>query len=323
MSNSVANGVQADENNNEAAPSKVDTVWRLRSGLQLIPYGPDEVFVRHGSRSPMSRVVRDPDRRRVIEPLLAGLSDMPHSVDDLRGRVGGEIDDLGDLLEQLEAAGVVESVDPVSRLLRVTVIGDGAIAHQLESLLGEEFEITTLGGDSADLDEIQDLLADDELDTDLVVLAIDNYRPALELAANSAVAVGGHPLLRVTVDGDHCLVGPLIVPGQSACLNCLDIQDEASRHFRHDFIVYKDHADLEAISSDDGPTLLDTIAASTAASIAAAGLMAARDKRWGFLFERVVRVDLGRFDVTTDRLFALPRCPVCLRTRAELRHTFL
>jgi ribosomal protein S12 methylthiotransferase accessory factor len=151
-----------------------------------------------------------------------------------------------------------------------------------------------------------------------VVVATDHLRPALSHAFNTWAAEMSRPWLNVTTDGTELLVGPIVVPGQTACFNCLEIQDEATRQYRHDFLVYKD-----AIERDGSLAAVSTPAAYLAASWAALAVAQFEQSGPCFLVDRLLRIDLDRLDVVAQRVFALPRCPVCARTRHDLRHAFL
>jgi hypothetical protein len=107
------------------------------------------------------------------------------------------------------------------------------------------------------------------------------------------------------------------VPGLTACFNCFDVFDESGRQHRNDFLIYKDQL------GEGRPIPVRPTNAYLAAAWAAQGVeQFVRDGR-SFLVERVLRVDAERMEVITERVFQLPRCPVCSRGRPELRHTFL
>jgi bacteriocin biosynthesis cyclodehydratase domain-containing protein len=208
------------------------------------------------------------------------------------------------------------------------VLGAGPIAAVLAMILDEAGQVpveTVWEGDARPAREPQRRVPD-LLDADLgdllsgarlAVVAIDGMRPGLSHAVNEAAAEAGVPWLNVAADGPELLVGPIVVPGLTACFNCFEVFDESGRQHRHDFLIYKDAL------RDGRPIPVPPTRAYLAAAWAAQGIeQFVRDGR-GFLVERVLRVDTERMEVISERVFQLPRCPLCSRGRPELRHTFL
>ena len=297
----------------------------------VIPYGDDEVFVRRGSRSVYSRLIRDGGRRRLLAAVIRDLAE-PCPVGALHERYPDRVADVDEIVAMLEAEGVVcrrgagdpgpLTGDPVR------VLGAGPIAAVLAMILDEAGQVpveTVWEGDARPAREPQRRVPD-LLDADLgdllsgarlAVVAIDGMRPGLSHAVNEAAAEAGVPWLNVAADGPELLVGPIVVPGLTACFNCFEVFDESGRQHRHDFLIYKDAL------RDGRPIPVPPTRAYLAAAWAAQGIeQFVRDGR-GFLVERVLRVDTERMEVISERVFQLPRCPVCSRGRPELRHTFL
>lgn len=290
----------------ESAP-----IFGLSPSVSVVPYGDDEIFVRSGSRSEFSKVVRDPDRRRLLVPLLQLVRSGPLPVAGMAEALGAHESDVESLVEQLAEERILLAVGD-QRSRRVLVAGDGGVARSLAELLRSDgiatVDITSLLGDDADLDEIA---------TDLLVFCSDVRHPSLEHELNLWAMERGTPFMRVCTDGDEVLVGPIVLPGQTACLNCYDVQDEATRNFRFDYLTYKK-------ALDDGSRPLSSARAQALAAGYAATAVADIDgSGWSFLVERVIHVNLSNLEITTDRIFRIPRCPVCIRHRADLRHTFL
>lgn len=339
MTNTVADerspqgDTEPTEGDDVAAPGGADSSgpWRVARGLSLLPYGPNEVFVRHGSRSKMSKVVRDPGRKMILWPTLLTIIEKAKTTEDIvrelsapdTGASDHEVDEdsVSRLLGDLAESGVVE-VEREVKPLRATVLADGRIGQQLVELL-DGVEPRLVPSADLDVDDLDEMLAEVAEHADLLVLANDRLRPALDLTINELAMPLGLPVLRLTLDGDECLIGPLVVPGETGCLSCLDVQDEASRQFRHDFISYKQNASESGLLMSSPPSAMTKIGASIVAGIGAAAINDAAVRPWGFLADRVVRIDLGRWDITTDRVIALPRCPACMRARVDPRHTFL
>lgn len=147
-----------------------------------------------------------------LYPFLRGL-DGSRDLISLRRHVARDYPDLGadvlDVLAPLVAAGAVVDASPVARpRLHIAVSHDGPstpFAHTVGSLLT-----------AVDLDLVPE--------PDLSVL-ISTGEPPRAPAAN-AVQMGLSHLM-VMVDGDRVRVGPLVIPGQTPCLDCLDLHRAA------------------------------------------------------------------------------------------------
>ncbi|MBL7500335.1 TOMM precursor leader peptide-binding protein [Frankia sp. CNm7] len=157
-------------------------------------------------------------------------------------------------------------------------------------------------------------------DTDVVVLALEGFRPALLHRVNRVAVAAGRPWLPVYADGSEMIVGPLVVPGESACYNEHEIQHESSRVLRREYLLYSEE---QAGQSAGGlPALLPPFAA-IAASWAVVALIPFLADGASFLVGRAIRIDFERLEITQEHVLRLPRCPVCSPHRPAFRHPFL
>ncbi|MBN0046440.1 TOMM precursor leader peptide-binding protein [Streptomyces actuosus] len=309
--------------------------------LTVVQCTDDEVLLRHGARSRYSRVLRDDGRHRVLGPLLSSFTE-PQPRDDVVARFAdrADKDQVAGLVDQLAGDGVLVPEGsgllamhrslmggrPVRDLAETTVglVGSGSVGRQLAVQLAElgvgsvpGLAAGTDGLGAADGDETLAALLDD---TDLVVLALDGFRPSLLHRLNRAAVAAGRPWLPVYADGSELLVGPLVVPGESACYNEHEIQHESSRALRHEYQLYSE--ELARRTADDLPPLLAPYAA-LAASWASIGIAPYLVDGASFLVGRAIRIDLERLEITQEHVLRLPRCPVCTEQRPSFRHPFL
>jgi bacteriocin biosynthesis cyclodehydratase domain-containing protein len=307
----------------------VTDIVQLDPFAHITPYGDDEIFVRRGSRSVYSRLIRDGGRRHLLAPVTRALAE-PCSIAALHERYPDRTGDVDEIVAMLAAEGVLrrggtETTPPTGDPVRL--LGAGPIATALARILEESGQVPVElvwegpGAPAGGARRVDDLL-DTDLDallagTRLAVVAVDGMRPGLSHAVNEAAADAGVAWLNVAADGPELLVGPLVVPGLTACFNCFEVFDESGRQHRNDFLVYKDQL-------REGNTIpVRTTQAHLAAAWAALGIEQFVRDGGGFLVERVLRVDTERMEVISERVFQLPRCPVCSRRRPEPRHTFL
>lgn len=130
----------------------------------------------------------------------------------------------------------------------------------------------------------------------------------------------GTPWLAVTLDGSEATIGPMFIPGQSACFNEYEIQVEASCWgVKDEFLTYR-----EAMARGDlGAEHLSLPSYSAiAAGMAATALVRYLIGGKSFLMGRSIRYDFERLSVDTEEVLRLPRCPACAPMR-PYRHSYL
>ena len=307
---------QLDEVGRSDHPGPVlpDGAVRLRTGLHILPHGADEIFVRAGSRAAFSKVIKDPGRRQLLARIVQEATE-PVSTDDLAATLGASAPDVADLLKQLLDAEVITTVARDQAGRTVQVIGDGRLARYLTADLSEIDKVAGAVRVGADAWRESDVA---ELTGDLVVVATDHLHPALNHEVNAAAHDSGTPVLFCHIDGTELVVGPLVLPGESACYLCFDVQDEGARHLRDEFLIYKDALDRAQPETEAEPASAMLAAAWTALAVARFDPETA-----DFLVGRVLRVETSRMEVMTHRVLQIPRCPVCANVRPDLEHTFL
>lgn len=173
--------------------------------------------------------------------------------------------------------------------------------------------------------EGRDALDADALDTlfqeaDFVVAAWENYAPTLFHSLNEAAISHGVPWLLTYCDGSEAIVGPLYVPGETACYYEFETQVEASTAFREDYLLYKEHLAEAGIGGTYFvlPPHLQIAAGFTA--LAAAQFLT---RGQGMAVGRSIRIDFERLAVDYQDVLRLPRCPACGADRAPYRQLFL
>lgn len=287
-----------------------DRLVRLRSGLHVLPHGFDEVFVRDGARAAFSKVIKDPRRRQLLARVVQHSTE-PVSASGLAQVLDAPLVDTTELVDQLIQAGVVTVVEAPPTPLSILVVGDQTYARYLRRDLGELEHVALRPAEPVDP-------PGDLTGVDLVVVATDHLRPALNHEVNAAGHDASVPVLFSYIDGSELTIGPLVVPGESACYLCFDMQDEGARHLRDEYLIYKNSLDREA----------PTTGADHAGALLAAGWTTMAVARYSpgeadFLVGRVLRVETSRMEVMTHRILQIPRCPVCSGSRPDLEHTFL
>lgn len=139
---------------------------------------------------------------------------------------------------------------------------------------------------------------------DLAVVAPRPDEVASLAGWNAARLADGVPWLPVLpFDGRLAVVGPLIVPGESACLRCYEVRRAANSE------LGADHDAVEAVALRSAtPLPLAAAAAGLAASVAL-GWLARRDRALPGRLLALEHVVLPV--VETHFVLRVPRCPVC------------
>lgn len=168
--------------------ASVPLVWRSPSALQ---FGVDE-----------PRLVLD-DLDPVVERLLAALElgTTRPALEVIAREAGGRVEDAGALLDRLD--GLLEA-PPARRASVVSVLGGGPVAGLLARVLREH-----------DVPERPEHGAE----PDLVVLCGGHV---LDPAAHAAWLRRDVPHLPVLLGDRSARIGPIVVPGETPCLGCLE-----------------------------------------------------------------------------------------------------
>lgn len=158
-----------------------------------------------------------------------------------------------------------------------------------------------------------------------VLVALERFSPSVLHAANRAALAAGRPWMSVYFDGSEAVIGPLYVPGDTACYNEFEIQNEACIARQDDYHVYKESLARPAASTDGrrvpDPVLPPFLAIASGWATTAALPFLSGGK--SFLLERAVHVDFERVEIDYQDVLRLPRCPACAPARPAYRHTFL
>lgn len=179
----------------------------------------------------------------------------------------------------------------------IAVLGSGRLVQMFCQVLEEvPAKVTVLEGGWAS-EALPDV--DRFAQAALVVVFGSSLHDGMFERANAASLASGTPWLPVTTDGVEAGIGPLVVPGQTACLTCLVTRMEAQAA---------------------GPSRL--LRAGAAAMLpgstqAVAGMVAAEAVRFLLKAEppalagRVVRINLRTMEWSRSDVLRLPRCRGC------------
>jgi thiazole/oxazole-forming peptide maturase SagC family component len=117
-----------------------DSVLTIAEGLDIVPLNANEVLVQFGTRSLPSELLRDPNHRGVLGPLIGILINGPRRLSDLLRELGGNGDlvEFNSLLSDLAQRGILADVEssPIEQYLRYTFTGESTLKAQRVSVIG-------------------------------------------------------------------------------------------------------------------------------------------------------------------------------------------
>lgn len=303
-------------------PADLDARLVLNPSVSVIRCNDDEVVASLGSRARSTHRIQDAQGRHKLADFVLAFA-APTEPVSVAATLGLDTDTATEFTRHLLDGQVLiaEEASHYSWLLSgfglpavnidvaVAVVGSGRIAQsvcrQLGSLLGTELVPGDAVGAAFD-------------DGDLVVVCPDRADPGLFYDADEMARATGKPWHLAYADGFELMVGPTFVPGESPNYYDFDAMDESARVMRMQYL-YEKYAAPEVGQRCDLPLFAADLAASYVTIAVAQHL-------WGkgsFLEGYVLRVDLERMQLMRDRVLRLPRNPVDMGVRADLRHPFL
>jgi bacteriocin biosynthesis cyclodehydratase domain-containing protein len=288
-----------------------------------------EVQIRHGFRSLTSFVLRDPAQPPVLGGLLARFAAGPISAVEALAHLSEEQRSHGAaLLDELAAMRVlvaadVDAVDAyygfvhgieVSPQQKVAIIGHATLAAELADGLASTGLVTVVTYDSDE--SVRDVASTVEAlpdDCDLVVLALDRFSPRTVAAFNDAGLRRRLPFAYLGFDGSEATLGPLVVPGATACLAESDLQARAGIARPGDFAAYRSFLVSAQGSALVERARLPRLVARLAASMFATSVLPWFAFKQSTLMGSVVLIDFERMSLDHVSVLRLPTCAACDR----------
>jgi bacteriocin biosynthesis cyclodehydratase domain-containing protein len=199
----------------------------------------------------------------------------------------------------LAAAVTAGSTTPARTLerlsrARVEVAGSAPAAHELVRLLQD-----------AGIGEVRHSgAAGDVGEVDLLVAVPERGETGSLRATNEQALADERPWLQVLPhDGRNAVVGPLFLPGRSACHECYRMRRAASSDYEDDFEAVE-----RVPSRAASPTALAAVTAGVAALLAIRWLGTADPAIPGRAYALGTRTLL---ELTVHHVLRVPRCPAC------------
>lgn len=312
---------------------------RLDPTVVPVERGPDEVQIRAGPWAGPILTLRDDGGDGTLVSVVEEL-DSGASVSDVAAAVEGASEsDVRDVLAELDRKNLVRrgrgtsATDRSPRPLRfaaddldalatksVLVVSSGPIGRTVTGMLsqagvgevllrqrrvagtGESVQGTD---DVATWDEVADLarLVDD---VDLVVTATRQPWRAATTRVNELAVGSGTPLARAAVVGYDVVVGPTVLPGETACYECF-------RHHRNATVpeadAYRSY-ETAAVGREGG--VADRLPFSAvAAGLLVTDVVDVLCYGHGFTVGSVLTFDMATLSMEANDVLRVPRCDAC------------
>jgi bacteriocin biosynthesis cyclodehydratase domain-containing protein len=303
----------------------------VADGLDVVLLSEDEVLVRFGTQSQPAELVRDIDLRGTLARMIRRLEAGPQTVGELTaGLEGVMLEDALDTIADLVARGILcdARLSPIEQYLAyaetgasalgdatIAVVGAGSLGRRVAEAL-REHGVERLEVVAAD--DVAAVEAAAGVAADLLVLALDRLDVRRSHVVNRVGLRERRAWLHAAVDGARGLIGPLFVPGRTACYNDLDTLRLAllpaplleRKHRRH----LHDRPLPDAVGLPAGVAIVAGYATLAAVQFLLRGTC--------FAVGRLTTIDLERMRIDGEDVLRLPRCPVCGNLRPATRAPF-
>jgi bacteriocin biosynthesis cyclodehydratase domain-containing protein len=197
-----------------------------------------------------------------------------------------------------------------------TVVGWNLAGERLTDKAAGRGRIEARGLDAGDLDALERKIADDA--PALLVLALDRPQPVLLNRVNQMSQDLKIPLLHSRVSFKEGIVGPLVVPGKTACLKCHHLRVTRNYNF------YEEHVQWEKWLSQPGNQNRAAGAALAPLAGIVAGLAALEVVKAlssfyeSALYGKFLTVNSLTLEVIPHQILRVPRCPSCGKLRGKV-----
>jgi bacteriocin biosynthesis cyclodehydratase domain-containing protein len=174
---------------------------------------------------------------------------------------------------------------------RVVLVGDGAVA-----------EHTATGVHAAGMRSVRhgatDFIGDAAAGAACVLVSLDSPAPAVLEAVNSASLKGGWPWIPGRIESGVGMIGPAVIPGQSACYRCFELRRLAN-------LASPPAAEGDAAAAP-GP-----LAACVGSLLALEAVRLVSGFAQPQSVGRILLLDFFAAEMASRRILRLPNCPDC------------
>lgn len=154
----------------------------------------------------------------------------------------------------------------------------------------------------------------------MLALAVDRSEPAMIEAINKFSQSRGLSLLHCQSNGTCATVGPLVVPGQTACLTCYRLRVNSHIEFYEQHRVWDEWVKLNG-HHRARPGTLPALVNMTAAMATIEIVKHVTAVYEPEIYDKFVSINALTLEVISHQVLKLPRCPDCGGGRSSVRYS--
>lgn len=319
------------------------TAPRIKRSFTVVAHSPDEVELRTGVWNTTSHLISDDSGSGRLHRLVAAL-DGAATEADVAARCGATAEEVAGLVAQLRELGALEDgpqsaldhhLDRHAHVLRdrdpgppptVRLLGDqdlvGPLAQQLTAS-DPKLAVLDATDETAQrlLDNPDPSWADDPLRLAERLAPLAHWRDSLLVWAGSRVdplRCGvlnrislhlGTPWAHAAVDGPFLLVGPVFLPGRTACYRCFETRVLMNLTAADSYLRYKRALATAAVSGERMPLL--PAVTSLLTSYLALDVLNLAHTGAAFTAGKVLGLYLPTWETAVNEVLPVPGCAVC------------
>lgn len=322
---------------------------RLKRYVTVIGHSPDTVELRVGVWNPVSHILSDDESSGTLYKILSLLKgDL--TITAISQKVGIPASKIEDTIAQLAQLNVIEyfpesSIDfylnhviPALRprtdnIKKVKIIGSQSLANIIHGLLEQCNYFDSIDVLPADgYEKLQtssraqswerDSLAFEQLVSQYeswkghyIVVASNQVDPLVMQAVNRICFALDLPFFYTTIDGPFLFIGPTIIPGKSACWECLETRVTMNLRNSASYLNYKNaltHGRVHSI--DYYPEKIIQHLLSTHASMEILNYCLTGS---AFTVNKVLSIYLPTMEIVFHEIFKVPSCKACYPSRTS------
>ena len=193
---------------------------------------------------------------------------------------------------------------------RVGIVGSGIIAETVRAALVRDGIACGTVSEAGSPSFLRDFVAGQTL----VIICSDDMSLAGYDELNEACHQEQVPWTSARIDRRLGLIGPYVVPGQTACFACFELRARANCAHPGDHAALASHwrqRPLVSLPSANLPEFAEVLGSMVALDTHRVVLGGALSAAFG----RLLTIDLQTLHTDSHEILKLPRCPVCSRTR--------
>jgi len=155
---------------------------------------------------------------------------------------------------------------------------------------------------------------------DFGIVSLEFFSPTIFHTINKIAISTKKPWVLVYVDGSEGIIGPIIIPGETACHSEVEVQREATIRFKDEYLLYKEYLEEEKLNVPNLVLPLYLNIVSNWATIFITHFLMNKDPS---LIERVVLINFEDLSINFSSVMKIPRCPACQGIKPAYKHSFV